>query len=176
MQIIQPNGLIVVPEAISQEEQASLIKDIVQKGKWNNALKRRTQHYGYRYDYRAKNISKSDFLGPFPEWLQNLSNKLQLQLSFIPEQAIINEYSVGQEITPHIDAPHLFGPIVASLSLCSNSKMIFEKRGSPVSVVELPARSLVILTGESRSNWFHSIPPVKEYRLSVTFRTVIVKF
>jgi alkylated DNA repair dioxygenase AlkB len=170
-------GLTIITEVITPEDQLDLVKSITEKGVWNNSLKRRTQHYGYRYDYTAKNISPSDYLGPFPEWLNDLSSKMSGHLGFVPEQAIINEYTKGQQITPHIDAPYLFGPIVASLSLCSDSKMHFSnsyKSGTQI-VVELPARSLVILSGESRSRWYHSILPVKEYRLSVTFRTVTIK-
>ena len=166
-------GLILIPTALTIEEQANLVSAI-QKESWNLELARRTQHYGYRYDYRAKNLSIKDKLGPFPPWLSSLCQKLKLQLTFDAEQVIINEYTPGQQITPHIDAPHLFGPVVASLSLCSKADMIFsnQKNGGTKIPVPLDPGSLVILTGDSRSRWLHSIAPVKEYRLSVTFRTV----
>jgi DNA oxidative demethylase len=38
--------------------------------------------------------------------------------------------------------------------------------------VELEPRSAYVLAGESRSSWQHSIPPTKEPRYSVTFRTL----
>jgi alkylated DNA repair dioxygenase AlkB len=170
-------GLILLENVLTPEEQIKLVKEITDLGVWNNELSRRTQHYGYRYDYRAKNISKNDYLGEFPEWLNSLSKKLESQLGFTPEQAIINEYTKGQQITPHIDAPHLFGPRIASLSLCSATEMIFSNqyKGGDKLKVQLPQGSLVILTGDVRSRWFHSIPPVSQYRLSVNFRTVLIK-
>ena len=36
--------------------------------------------------------------------------------------------------------------------------------------VELAPRSIYSLTGEARSVWEHSIPPVKAHRYSITFR------
>jgi alkylated DNA repair dioxygenase AlkB len=38
--------------------------------------------------------------------------------------------------------------------------------------VELPPRSIYLLTGDARSAWQHTIPPVKEVRWSITFRTL----
>jgi len=38
--------------------------------------------------------------------------------------------------------------------------------------VELPPRSIYLLTGPVRREWQHTIPPVKELRWSITFRTV----
>jgi len=36
--------------------------------------------------------------------------------------------------------------------------------------VELAPRSAYAITGEARSQWEHSIPPVKAHRYSITFR------
>ncbi|MDP9022354.1 MAG: alpha-ketoglutarate-dependent dioxygenase AlkB, partial [Actinomycetota bacterium] len=38
--------------------------------------------------------------------------------------------------------------------------------------LELPPRSAYLLSGPARSAWQHSIPPVKDLRYSITFRTV----
>ena len=38
--------------------------------------------------------------------------------------------------------------------------------------VELPPRSIYLLTGAARTDWQHTIPPVKEVRWSITFRTL----
>jgi len=43
----------------------------------------------------------------------------------------------------------------------------FERRN-----VELPARSLYLLTGEVRREWEHSIVPTAVTRRSITFRTL----
>ena len=38
--------------------------------------------------------------------------------------------------------------------------------------VALEPRSAYVLTGPARTQWEHSIPPVKETRYSITFRTL----
>jgi DNA oxidative demethylase len=40
--------------------------------------------------------------------------------------------------------------------------------------IQLAPRSLYLLTGSARSQWQHTIPPVKELRYSMTFRTRFV--
>jgi alkylated DNA repair dioxygenase AlkB len=56
------DGLIYIPDFISVEKEKSLLSNI-DKQPWLNDLKRRVQHYGYKYDYRARNIDKSLSLG-----------------------------------------------------------------------------------------------------------------
>ncbi len=38
--------------------------------------------------------------------------------------------------------------------------------------IELPPRSIYLLTGEVRTKWQHTIPPTRELRYSITFRTL----
>jgi alkylated DNA repair dioxygenase AlkB len=40
------------------------------------------------------------------------------------------------------------------------------------SAVELPRRSLYVLTGSARAQWQHSIRPIEQTRYSITFRTL----
>jgi alkylated DNA repair protein (DNA oxidative demethylase) len=41
-----------------------------------------------------------------------------------------------------------------------------------VAAIELAPRSAYVLSGAARWSWQHSIPPAKELRYSVTFRTL----
>lgn len=72
-----------------------------------------------------------------------------------PNSVIINEYEAGQGIMPHIDAPHVFGTCVYALSLLSSCIMRFD--GPNTYNVVLPPRSLVIMKGEAREVYKHSI-------------------
>ncbi|MEL6151175.1 MAG: alpha-ketoglutarate-dependent dioxygenase AlkB [Chloroflexota bacterium] len=151
-------------------------------------MKRRVQHYGYIYDYKRRKVDSSMYLGNLPEWLSSLVNHMHTDGHFpaVPDQCIINEYEPGQGINPHVDCEPCFGDVIASLSLLSGSVMHFDHytRSKRVSVYLAP-RSMVVMTGEARYHWKHSIPArqtdrlatgiVKRgRRLSVTCRTVVV--
>lgn len=178
-------GLIYIPDFISREEELYLIEQ-ADTGIWRTDLKRRVQHFGYRYDYKASRIDYSFKLGELPQWLNQISEQLCFEALFTkkPEQVIINEYLPGQGITPHIDCLPCFGEIIASLSLGSPVVMDF-KRSGIVKSIQLEPRSLIALSGEARYLWTHSIPArkkdiinhtvfVRQRRLSLTFRNVIL--
>jgi alkylated DNA repair dioxygenase AlkB len=180
-------GLIYAPDFISAAQESTLL-NIIDAQPWLTDLKRRVQHYGYKYDYKARGITQDLRIGAIPDWLAGLCNDLHTQGYFkqAPDQVIINEYLPGQGIAPHIDCVPCFGESVASLSLGSQCVMEFthakigEKRQQL-----LEPRSLVVLSGESRYDWQHSIPGRKSdiwggkklmrgRRISLTFRTVIL--
>eukprot|EP01087_Luapelamoeba_hula_P016790 TRINITY_DN5196_c0_g1_i1.p3 TRINITY_DN5196_c0_g1~~TRINITY_DN5196_c0_g1_i1.p3 ORF type:complete len:178 (+),score=48.22 TRINITY_DN5196_c0_g1_i1:13-546(+) len=46
-----PPGLVYVAQLFSAEEQAQLLRYIDEEGTWLSDLKRRVQHYGFKYDY-----------------------------------------------------------------------------------------------------------------------------
>ena len=88
------------------------------------------------------------------------------------EQVIVTRYRSGAGIGWHTDAP-VFGPVVATLSLGADWRMDFRRRAGDKTVrITLPRRSLLILDGEARTSWQHRISPVKETRVSLSFRTV----
>jgi len=178
-------GLQYIENYITIEEELELIKNIDNQS-WLNDLKRRVQHYGYKYDYKSKKITNDLRIGKLPEWLLYHSKKLQEQSIFKkePEQAIINEYKTGQGISKHIDCIPCFDNTICSLSLLSNCIMIFEKDNQKIEIF-LKSRSLLIMTGEARYKWKHSIPARKkdmvngsynhrDRRISITFRNVLI--
>jgi alkylated DNA repair dioxygenase AlkB len=165
----KPNieGLTYTPDYITQEQEQFLISKIDQKP-WLSALKRRVQHYGYKYNYKARKITPDLKIADVPEWLQILSNF---------DQVIINEYLCGQGITPHIDCIPCFGDIICSLSFLEPCEMILEKDNIKHSII-LEPRSLLTFQGEARYKWKHSIPQrksnIKNRRVSVTYRKMIL--
>jgi alkylated DNA repair dioxygenase AlkB len=180
------SGLTYIPDFISEGEQLSIVSTIDQLP-WLNDLKRKTQHYGYKYDYTKKTVDKSLYLGDLPSWVAPYAERLVKQNHFkkIPDQVIVNEYKPGQGIGRHVDCVSCFGETVASLSLLSTCAMDLERFSSKESgTVILAPLSLLILTGEARYDWMHSIPARKvdmlgdqelkrSRRISLTFRTVI---
>ena len=96
--------------------------------------------------------------------------------------ALVNEYRPGSPIGWHRDAPQY--DIVAGISLLSPCPMKFRpyrssastelqsRRRSATHELVLARRSAYLMTGESRTAYEHHIPPVAEFRYSVTFRTL----
>lgn len=177
------NGLLYIPQYISQPHHDTLIKTIDEQP-WRGDLARRTQHYGYVYDYRAKTVDKSMYLGEMPDWLKRIAQHLHYDglFSKLPDQAIINEYTPGQGIANHTDSTPSFGEVVTSLSLISSCIMEYKKSDQSVPIL-LEPRSLIVMRGVARHEWTHGIPKrkqdvynsltiIRERRLSVTFRTV----
>lgn len=184
---INVSGLIYIPDFISVQEQDFLLSQIDQQS-WLTDLKRRVQHYGYKYDYKARTVSNDAYLGSLPAWLSLLSNKLHNDGIFpsVPDQVIVNEYLPGQGISAHIDCVPCFADTIASLSLGSPCIMEFSnpRTGEKRSIV-LEDRSLIVLSGPARYEWQHAIPSRKSdiingikteraRRVSLTFRNIIL--
>lgn len=180
-------GLIYIPEYITQEEHGILWKS-VNSEKWLDDLKRRVQHYGYKYNYKSRFIDYSMKIGDLPNWVLPMAKRLKDEkyMQNIPDQLIINEYLAGQGIAAHIDCEPCFDNTIISLSLGSKCVMNFINKYSKEKIdVLLEPRSLVILQGEARYNWTHGISGKKsdvfknqkyerQTRISLTFRNIIL--
>lgn len=172
--------------AYLSSQTAEALLETVDGQSWRSDLKRRVQHYGWRYDYRARTVSPDMRLGPLPDWLAPLAQRIAREAEFeaIPDQVIINEYQPGQGISAHIDCAPCFGPVIASLSLTGGAEMVFENTHTHDRIsLRLEPRSLLILSGEARYDWSHAIPARKSdavngvriprtRRVSLTFRTM----
>ena len=180
-------GLGVIENFLTPEEQADCVLRVdAVAGQWRNDLSRRVQHYGWRYDYKARAITPDMHIGALPEWLSGLAHKLYDETGLFdrkPEQVIVNEYLPGQGIAMHVDHPG-FGPTVCTVSLLDDWEMDFSNNWKDRRPALLQRGSCVLLTGDARSVWQHGIAPRKtevvggsrrsrRRRLSLTFRTVI---
>ena len=176
-------GLKYIPEYITSAQEAALIQTIDQQ-KWITELKRRVQHYGYKYNYKSRNINSKKYLGTIPSWLDDLRQKLYADKVFDrwPNQVIVNEYTPGQGISQHVDCIPCFGDTICSLSLGSTCVMDFDRTPQKLSLL-LEQKSLVILQKDARYLWQHSIAARKKdqysgasiergRRISLTFRMV----
>lgn len=183
---VLPPGIAYLSDFILPAEEAELVHRL-DAGDWSTELKRRVQHFGYRYDYKARRVTPESCLGPLPGWIAPLARRLVSDGHFAdtPDQVIANEYLPGQGISKHVDCEPCFGPVIASLSLLSPSEMVFRKLGSSTKEnIILEPRSLVILSGEGRYGWTHEILARKSdmidglrqprsRRISLTFRKTI---
>lgn len=179
-------GLIVVARYLPDSEQSALTATI-DALPWITDLKRRVQHYGYRYDYKSRSIDRAMYLGPLPGWAAALADRLHAEghAPICPDQLIVNEYQPGQGIAPHVDCTPCFGDTIISISLGSACVMEFRplSGGQPIPFLLQPG-SMLVMQGEARMAWKHGIPARKSdvvggetiargRRLSLTFRQVL---
>lgn len=93
----QVPGLWYEDNFITEAEEQFLMAEC-NKGDWSNELKRRVQHYGYKYSYTSKNINKNDKIGELPTWCDIILQRLKLRGLSGFDQMIANEYNPGQGI------------------------------------------------------------------------------
>ena len=143
-------GLKLIPGFLTPKEQSLCVQRVDgATQEWRNDLQRRVQHYGWRYDYRARAITPDMHLGALPGWLHQLAERLYREtgaFGHIPEQVIVNEYLPGQGIGTHIDHPG-FGPTVCTVSLLDDWEMDFSRNWRDKEPALLEQGSCVLLTG-----------------------------
>jgi alkylated DNA repair dioxygenase AlkB len=181
------SGLNYIADYIDTAAESDLVKTIDAQP-WITELKRRVQHYGWRYDYKARSVTNDLRIGALPDWLQHYAVRLQQAglFSEMPDQVIINEYQPGQGISAHIDCVPCFTDTIASLSLGSPCVMDFthSKKGEKSSLLLEPL-SLLVLADDARYVWQHAIAGrrmdryngqiiERTRRISLTFRKVIL--
>ena len=178
-----PDGLTYLENYVQEDETERLVREI-DAAPWRTDLSRRVQHYGYRYDYNARQARREDYLGPLPYHFQHLAERLTSEGHFqaVPDQVIVNEYQPGQGISAHIDCLPCFGETIASLSLLSACVIRFASQKSSRHMdLLLQPDSLLVMAGEARHDWTHAIPARKTdlvegrksprtRRISLTFR------
>lgn len=123
-------GLHYFRAFLDDQQQGSAIRQIDESA-WLTDLERRVQHYGWRYDYRARTIDRGMRIGPLPDWLAEIAALLHEhtgKFDSVPNQAIVNEYEPGQGIAMHVDR-RCFGRTVATVSLGDDWMMDFRAAG-----------------------------------------------
>ena len=181
-----PSGFELRLDFISEDEERELLATIDAE-KWDSRMARRVQHYGWRYDYKARKVDRKAYLGPLPDWLNLLAIRLKDAGVFteLPDQVIVNNYEGSQSISKHVDCVPCFRGPVVTISLNEAWEMVFARENAAEDAPKfgqvLPRRSAAILDGEARVDWNHEIPKRKNEasgprgrRVSVTFRKVAV--
>lgn len=183
---VSPQGLFFIADAISVEEEKSLIA-FLNNQKWvpltiNVDTGRCVQQYGFRFDYHTYEIK--DDVPKIPKELSGLIVKLtsickQLKIDGSAlefSQIIVNRYLPGEGITAHIDWK-AFGPIIGCFTLGASAPIEFTKEATKQSfILQTEPRSLYIMSGDSRTSWKHGMKSGNKdngCRISVTIRHVL---
>jgi alkylated DNA repair dioxygenase AlkB len=173
-----PAGLLYRPDLLAAEEERALLGVldslrfdlIVMHGQ---AARRTARHFGLDYDYEARTPKPGE---PVPEWLLPVRMRAALLADVEPDELaeiLVQRYPAGSTIGWHRDAP-AFDKVVG-VSLGASCRLRLQRgKGAERRVYEvvLEPRSGYVLAGEARRSWQHSIPPTKDLRYSITFRTL----
>ena len=138
--------------------------------------RRKVASFGYDWSFEKRVLSKGKEIPPAFNWLiEKVVNKIGLQKDNIAE-LLVTEYPVDSVINWHRDAPPF--DLIAGVSLASDCTFKLrphekEKQSRKATVsLNVARRSLYVMEGKARSEWQHSIAPVREVRYSITFRTL----
>jgi alkylated DNA repair protein (DNA oxidative demethylase) len=174
-----PDGLVYQPDFLTAAEEDGLLgrfdsldfQQIVMKGV---AARRTAVRYGSGYDYDRRTPTPD--ADPIPPWLVPVRDRAATLAGLEDEelvQVLIQRYPPGAPIGWHRDSPAY--DVVAGVSLGSAARMRLRRGSGDERVVhelQLEPRSAYVLAGESRWKWEHHVPPAKELRYSITFRSL----
>ena len=176
-------GLVYLPRFLPTEEQLRVLAEI-DNGPWLGDLRRRVQHYGYKYEYKARSISHSMRVGPLPPFAVEVAERLMScgLITEFPDQAIVDEYQPGQGIGAHVDCETCFQNTIVTVSLGSSCEMDFVSLESrEIRSTLLEPGSALVLRDLGRYQWMHRIMArtrdrgiPRGRRVSLTYRNVIL--
>jgi alkylated DNA repair dioxygenase AlkB len=173
-----PSGLVYVPDFLSAAEEAGALAGIsglqLREATYKEfTAHRRVASFGAGYDFDANELTPAPALAPF---LLPLRERIAAWTGVPAEKfgyALVAEYRPGTQLGWHRDVPQF--EMVAGLSLGGAARMRFRpfppRKGDRILSLALAPRSAYVLKDESRWGWQHSIPPTRELRYSITFRT-----
>jgi len=173
-----PSGLVFLPDFLTPTEENELLAFIRTIEfrifeMYGVTAKRRIKQFGWHYAFESYQLTPADKI---PADFAEIGTRSAALAGIDPSEwaeALVTEYPAGAGIGWHRDAP-AFG-IVAGISLLGACRMRFQTGTGPTrvtSAIELPRRSIYVLTGAVRTKWQHMIPPTREQRHSITFRTL----
>lgn len=195
-------GFYVIRSLLTGEEEKELLEHwlpgsaVYARGSYEKGTMRRFFHYGPILLRKTELSSKSTLgitpgrLGAMPTPVTRMDLPARIrgkalglgeassEDDHVFDQLYVNHYAAGVSsgIAFHHDNPKTMRNVVAGVSLGSEAAMHFrvpegDLEGAPLSV-NLPRRSLYLMSGLSRYHFQHSVPRLESDRLSLTFRTV----
>ena len=175
-----PDGLVYTLDFITRDEERHLLAAFAalpfEEARYKDwTARRRIVSYGSRYDFGDNRL---DDAPPVPPLLAPLRAKAAAWVDVAPEafaDALVAEYPPGTQLGWHRDVPQF--ERVVGISLAGRCRMRFrpyplraDKREG-VFDLTLEPRSAYVLQRDARWRWQHMIPPTRELRYSITFRT-----
>jgi alkylated DNA repair dioxygenase AlkB len=181
---IQPNypkGFFYEENFLTPDEESSLIEVIstIELHNFNFhgfTANRKVASFGYDYGFNDGSLTRGKAIpASFNPLIEKVSQSTSISVDAFAE-LLVTEYPPGAVINWHRDAPPF--DVIVGISLkadCTFSLRPYDKEKQIRSnVISFPvnARSLYVIKGSARSEWQHSIKPVKQTRYSITLRTL----
>lgn len=176
-----PEGFSYHPNFITEQEEQDLLKAISQTELHSFLFqgyeaKRKVASFGYDWSFEKRILLKGKEI---PSVFGSLITKVAAHLSISTNafaELLVTEYPPESVINWHRDAPPF--DIIAGISLLSDCMFKLrphhkarQKRNATISLT-VQQRSLYLVQGIARTEWEHSIAPVKQLRYSITLRTL----
>jgi len=179
-----PPGFLLRPDFIQPEQEAQLLREIgaldLRPARYKQfTARRRILSYGGSYDFSSNVLMEAEAVPPFLFELRARIAAWAELASRDFNHAVITEYAPGTPLGWHRDVPNF--EVVAGVSLLGIGRMRFRKyppakgRSTPTLAIDLQPRSAYLMRGEARWAWQHSISPTKDFRYSITFRTLAIR-
>lgn len=150
---MEPSGIYMDANFVTAEHESEVLKTFSQL-EWPGQPGRQSLHYGYTFSYKTFGIDNDVPFKAFPDWLVGL---LPTTESRQPDQVCVQYYPPGAGIPPHVDTHSPYDQLY-SLSLGSPIIMQFKNGETGQKVdLDLPPRSMVQMSGDSRLHWTHGI-------------------
>jgi alkylated DNA repair dioxygenase AlkB len=173
-----PCGFRYRDEIMTDAEQTGLVESIRQLNlkpfEFHGHLgNRRVVTFGLKYDYSRHSVEPASEMPTFLDDLLIRAADFAGTDRKAFRQVGISEYRPGAGIGWHKDKQE-FG-IIVGVSLLGSATMRFRRaNGAGWTRVShtMRSRSIYILDREARTEWEHSIPPLRDLRYSITFRTL----
>jgi alkylated DNA repair dioxygenase AlkB len=178
---ILPKGFLYFRDFITPEEEIVLYHEILKTELHTfhfqgYEAKRKVASFGYDYSFERQSLSKGkEIPSSFHALIEKVAKHLSIDHKDFAE-LLLTEYPVGAVINWHRDAFPF--DVIVGVSLLSDCFFKLrphdKQKQSRSSVISFPVkqRSLYVIQGEARTDWQHSISPVKSVRYSITLRTL----
>jgi alkylated DNA repair dioxygenase AlkB len=192
MNILPSDGIVHYYGKIFNQNEAETYFDILLNTiAWKNdeaiifgkkiITKRKVAWYGEEaYEYTYSKTTKSAL--PWTKSLIELKSAIENQTGEKFNACLLNLYHDGSEgMAWHSDGEKDLKKdgAIASLSFGAERKFAFKHKESKIkSEVMLENGSLLLMKGNTQSNWLHRLPPTKRIskpRVNLTFRTIVNK-
>jgi alkylated DNA repair dioxygenase AlkB len=175
-----PDGFLYESDFINPQEERDLVEEMrvlpLTEARYRGfTAKRRIVSYGGSYDFSSRELLPAH---PIPPFLYPLRERIAAWANVSASEfghALIAQYQIGTQLGWHRDVPEF--ELVAGVSLVGSCRMRLRPyppkggRDPKTLSIDLEPRSIYVMRGEARWGWQHSIPPTKELRYSITFRT-----
>lgn len=176
-----PAGFRYRPDVVSADQEQTLLEKIrglpFKEFQFHGFVgNRRTVSFGWSYDFSTERLREASDIPAFLLDLREVAGRFADIAPDRLQQVLVTEYRPGAGIGWHRDKA-VFGEVVGLSLLAPCVFRLRRKWGDGWERVNLTAepRSAYLLSGPSRTEWEHSIPPVDGLRYSITFRNLITR-